>query len=82
MQSIFTGETNYNILKIILEGRFGKPTWRDGYFLRWIGDKAEISLYFNSKKKGGLFAIISTEIRSESPEDNKQKEVEKAEEDF
>lgn len=26
MQSIFTGETNYNILKIILEGRFGKPT--------------------------------------------------------
>ena len=82
MQAIFTGETNYDILKIILEGIFGKPIWKDDYFLRWIGDNAEISLYFNSKKKGGLFAIISTEIRPESPEDNEQKEIEKAKEDF
>ena len=86
VQAIFTGETNYNILEIILEGRYGKPTSirerKDGYFLWWTGDKVEISLFFYSKEKKGLFIIRSKKIRSENPEDNKQKEVEKAEEDF
>jgi hypothetical protein len=78
----FNGEPNFEILKMICEGKYGEPTHEDKYFLRWVGDKAGVSLYFNPKKKEGLFAIESTEIHSESPEDNKQKEVEKAEEDF
>jgi len=78
----FNGEDNYNILKIICEGKFGKQTQGDKYSHYWFGDKARISLYFNSKKKEGVFGIESEEIRPEKPEDNKQKEVEKAKEDF
>jgi len=69
-------------LKIICEGKFGKQTQGDKYSHYWFGDKARISLYFNSKKKEGVFGIESEEIRPETPEDNKQKEVEKAKEDF
>ena len=78
----FNSETNFKILKIICEGKYGKPTLEDKYLLCWFGDKANVSLYFNSKKKEGLFMIESTKILPERPEDNKQKEVEKAEEDF
>ena len=78
----FTGKYNYDILKIIFEGRFGEPTWKDGDWLQWVGDKVQIQLRFNSGKGEGYILIYSMEIRPESPEDNKQKEVEKAEEDF
>jgi len=84
----FTGKTNYNILKIIFEGRFGKPIWKekDGYFLQWMGEiephKTRIYLNFDSKKRWGYLLIVSEEINRETPKDNKQKEVEKAKEDF
>ena len=82
----FTSETDYKILKIIFEGRYGKPTYiregKDSYFLQWIGDKAEIRLYYDSKEYYGWFFISSKKIREENPEGNKQKEVEKAKEDF
>ena len=82
----FYGKDNFDILKIICEGRFGEPTGKakDWDFLRWVGDKAEVTLYLD--KGCGLFSIKSMEIRIETladkPEYNKQKEVEKAKEDF
>ncbi|MBA7564496.1 hypothetical protein ES695_01900 [Candidatus Atribacteria bacterium 1244-E10-H5-B2] len=82
----FTGEINYKILKIIFEGRFGELTHtreeKDSYFQQWIGDKAEIRLYYNFKEYYGWLWIASMKIYRETPEDNKQKEVEKAKEDF
>jgi hypothetical protein len=86
----FYGEDNYDILKIICEERFGKPTYmweKKDYFLRWVGDKTEIILYFNSKKRDdwyhkGWIEFKSVEIHPEKIEDNKQKEAEKAKEDF
>ncbi|PKP61310.1 hypothetical protein CVT91_03445 [Candidatus Atribacteria bacterium HGW-Atribacteria-1] len=84
VSATFFGEANYDILKIIFEEKFGKPTLKlkDGYSLIWNGENAKISLTFNSKEWKGFFMIISTKILPERPEDNKQKEVEKAEEDF
>jgi len=87
----FYGEDNYDILKIICEERFGKPTYmwekKDYYSLKWVGDKTEIHLYFNFKKRDdwyhkGWIEFKSVEIHPEKIEDNKQKEVEKAKEDF
>ena len=82
----FTSEIDYKILKIIFEGRYGKPTHireeKDSYFQQWVGDKAEIRLYYDFKEYYGWFWIASMKIHPETPEDNKQKEVEKAEEDF
>ena len=78
---------NYDILKIICEGRFGEPTYKDkkSRLLYWTGDKTEICLYMNDKEVG-VFFIKSMKIRIETladkPEHNKQKELEKAEEDF
>ena len=84
VSATFFGETNYDILKIIFEEKFGKPTLKlkDGYSLIWNGENAKISLTFNSKEWKGFFVITSMKILPERPEDNKQKEVEKAEEDF
>ena len=92
VSSIFSGEANYNILKMIFEEKYGKPTDYSskaiyGYLLQWTGDKAEIKLYYNSEKSDdwyhkGWFSIESINIHPESPEDNKQKELEKAKEDF
>ncbi len=82
----FTGKTNYIILKIICEGRFGKPTYtreeKDSYFQQWSGDKAEIRLYYNFKEYYGWLWIASMKIHRETPETDKQKEIEKAKEDF
>ena len=82
----FTSEIDYKILKIIFEGRYGKPTYtreeKDSYFQQWVGDKAEIRLCYDFKKYYGWFWIASMKIHPETPEDNKQKEVGKAEEDF
>lgn len=82
----FTSKTDYKILKIIFEGRYGKPTYiregKNSYFQQWIGDKAEIRLYYDFKGYYGWFWIASRRIHRETPEDNKQKEVEKAKEDF
>ena len=84
----FTGKTNYDILKIIFEGRFDKPTWKaeDGYFLQWMGEiephKTRIYLRFVPEKQWGYLLIVSEEIHRETPEYNKQKEIEKAKEDF
>ncbi|MBA7534399.1 hypothetical protein ES705_26645 [subsurface metagenome] len=82
----FSSEIDYRILKITYEGRFGKPTYtreeKNSYFQQWIGNKAEIRLYYNFKEYYGWFWIASMKIHRETPEENKQKEVEKAEEDF
>ena len=85
---IFTGKYNYDILKIIFEGRFGEPIWKaeDGYSLQWMGEiephKARIYLHFYPEKQRGSLQIVSEEIHRETPEYDKQKEVEKAKEDF
>jgi len=82
----FIYKISYDILKIICEGRFGKPTYmrekKDDYLLRWSGDKAKIYLYYDSRECIGWFIIENMKIHSEKPEDNKQKEIEKAKEDF
>jgi len=92
ISGIFVGETNYNILKIVFEDRYGKPTNYmttivDGYLSEWIGDKAEVQLYYNisnniKAENKGWFSIESTKITPEHPTDNIQKEIEKAKEDF
>ena len=81
---MFYSETNYDILKIIFEERFGLPTKLKNkkYPLFWNGDKTKIQLFFYPDKNAGIFTIINREIHSEEPEDNKQKEAEKAKEDF
>jgi hypothetical protein len=78
----FFGKNNYDNLEIIFEERFGKPTLKDSYSMWWDGKKAKIALTFDSDKEEGCFFISSMKIREENPEGNKQKEVEKAEEDF
>ncbi|MBA7573586.1 hypothetical protein ES708_15384 [subsurface metagenome] len=84
--SSFIGTDNYNILKVIFEGRFGEPTKTyekySFYTLQWTGKKTEIKLCYNFERYEGFIVIKSMKIHPESPEDNKQKEVEKAEEDF
>ena len=84
--STFYGENNYNTLKIIFEGRFGESTktYKEYGFnvLQWTGEKTKIKLCYNSKHSEGYIVIESMKILPERPEDNKQKEVEKAEEDF
>jgi len=83
---VFYNKDNYNILKIIFIGEFGKPTYTDKgknkYFLKWVGDKTGVQLYYNPKENKGWIGFKSTEIRPEKIEDNKQKEIEKAKEDF
>lgn len=84
----FYSKTDYDILKIIFKEKFGKPILiseekgKDRHFLIWKGEKAKICLTFDSKKWEGFFSIESMKIRPEKPEDNKQKEAEKAKEDF
>ena len=82
----FYSETTYNILKVIFEEKYGKPTLinekEDRYFLIWNGENTKISLTFDFKKWDGLFLIESLKIHPEKPEDNKQKELEKAKDDF
>jgi len=80
----FNGKNNFEILKIICEGKYGEPTYKSKNSLSWVGDKTKIALYCNSEDEGekGIFFIQSMKIHSESPEDNKQKELEKAKEDF
>jgi len=84
--SHFFGTNNYDILKVIFEGRYGKPTktYKEYgfYILQWTGEKTEIKLSYNSKQYEGFIIIKSMKIYPETPEDNKQKEVEKAKEDF
>lgn len=84
--SHFFSTDNYDILKVIFEERFGKPTkiYKEYgfYVLQWTGEKTEIKLSYNSKNSEGYIVIKSMKIHPETPEDNKQKEVEKAKEDF
>ena len=92
VEANFSDEINYNILRIIFEDKFGEPTYtnkgKDSYLLSWRGDKTFIRIWYNPKKsftgKGfGQLTIESVKIRQEDlPEINKQKEVEKAKEDF
>ena len=86
VQLILYSKNNYNISKIILEGKFSEPTYvfekKDYSSLLWIGEKTEINLYYNYKEHKGWLIIKSMKIHAEKPEDNKQKELEKAKEDF
>lgn len=83
---VFYNEDNYNILGIIFREEFGEPKYTDKgknkYFLKWVGDKTEVHLYYNSKEYKGWVKFESRKIKPEKIEDNKQKEVEKAKEDF
>ena len=73
-------------MKVIFEGRFGKPTKSyeeyGSHVLQWTGEKTEIKLSYNSKQCEGWIIIKSMKIHPETPEDNKQKELEKAKDDF
>ena len=83
---VFYDEDNYNILGIIFREEFGEPTYIDKrknkYFLKWVGDKTEVQLYYNPKENKGWIGFKSMKIRPEKIEDNKQKELEKAKDDF
>jgi len=76
-------DRSYNILKIILENKFGEPTRKMKYWLCWEGNKTLLYIYYNSER-GSLYLISkSAKIHSEDPpEINKQEEIEKAKEDF
>lgn len=88
----FSDEINYNILRVIFEDKFGKPTYisegKDGYLLCWEGDKTFIRIWYKPKKSFtgmgfGYLTIKSVKIRQENlPEINKQEEIEKAKDDF
>ena len=88
----FSDEINYNILKVIFEDKFGKSTYisedKKGYLLCWEGDKTFIRIWYKPSKiftgEGyGQLTIKSVKIHQEDlPEINKQKEIEKAKEDF
>jgi hypothetical protein len=76
-------DRSYNILKIIFKDKFGEPTKEEKYFLFWGGDKAYIHILFDSKRGNLYLTIKSVKIHPEDiPEINKQKEVEKAKDDF
>jgi hypothetical protein len=83
---VFYSEDNYNILGIIFREEFGEPTYTDKRknkcFLKWVGDKTEVQLYYDPKENKGWIEFKSMEIHPEKIEDNKQKELEKAKEDF
>ena len=83
---VFYNEDNYNILGIIFIEKFGEPTYTDKrknkYFLKWVGDKTEVQLYYNPEENKGWIGFKSMEIHPEKIEDNKQKELEKAKDDF
>ena len=84
--SHFFGTDNYDILKVIFEGRFGEPTKiyeeHGSHVLQWTGEKTKIELIYNTKQCERFIVIESMKIHPEKSEDNKQKEVEKAEDDF
>ena len=83
---VFYNKNNYNILGIIFREEFGEPTYTDKgknkYSLQWTGDKTEVQLYYNPKDNKGWIGFKSMKINPEKIEDNKQKELEKAKEDF
>jgi len=83
---VFYNKNNYNILGIIFREEFGEPTYTDKgknkYSLQWTGDKTEVQLYYNPKDNKGWIGFKSMKIHPEKIEDNKQKELEKAKEDF
>jgi len=92
VEANFSDEINYNILKVIFEDKFGKPTYinegKDGYLLCWEGDKTFIGIWYKPKKSFtgmgfGYLTIKSVKIHQEDlPEINEQEEIEKAKEDF
>jgi len=92
VEANFSDEINYNILKVIFEDKFGKPIHiseeKDGYLLYWEGDKTFIRIWYKPNKSWtgegfGQLTIKSVKIHQEDPpEINKQKEIEKAKDDF
>jgi hypothetical protein len=86
IQANFYDEINYDILKTIFKDKFGTPTKEEKYFLYWGGEKVYIHILFKSTGYGkgyGYFQITSEEFYIKNvPEIDKQKEVEKAKDDF
>jgi len=76
-------DRSYNILKIILEDKYGEPTRKMKYWLCWEGSKTLLYIYYNPGR-GSLYLISeSAKICPEDPpEINEQEEIEKAEEDL
>ena len=58
----FKKESDYNILEIICEERFGKPIIKEYHGSFCYGNKAMIRLEYTSKVTGGMLAIMSRVI--------------------
>jgi len=78
----FVFESNYNLLKVICEERYGMETL-DGYYnLRWISQKSFVTLTYEPRKEKGILMLGDTVITSKRSEDKKKEEAEKAEGDW
>lgn len=86
----FSDKINFNILRIIFEDKFGKPTYtnKDNSLLCWEGDKTFIRIWYKPSEyligEGyGMLTFESVKIPQEDlPEINEQEEIEKAKDDF
>lgn len=80
---LFDKEKNYDILKDILQVRFGEETESDWlYGLSWMGQKTYIKLDYDPAEESGDLIFSSISIMLEAMEAQKQKQAEKAEGDF
>lgn len=80
---LFDKEENYNILRDILQVRFGEETESDWlYKLSWQGQQTYIELDYNMLEESGTLIFAGMLIALEFAEAKKQKEAEKAAGDF
>lgn len=78
----FKGEENFNLLKTICRGKFGKETDEGFYSLTWMSPKTMVYLSYDIIEESGSLSLTDMIIFSEYLEAKEKKETEKAEKDW
>lgn len=78
----FKKKRNFDLLKTICRGRFGKETTEGFYELIWHGQKTTIPLTYDLIDEDGWLFFDNNAIFAEYFEAKEKKEIEKAEKDW
>jgi len=78
----FIGDENYDLLKVILTARYGKPTDEGFLQFTWWSSDTNIILSRPSMKNDGYLSIADVRIFGEMDRAIKQEAIEKAADDF
>lgn len=78
----FGGEKNFNLLKTICRGKFGKETDEGFYSLTWWSPKTMVYLRYDIIEERGSLSLTDMIIFSEYLEAEKKKQAEEAEKDW